>query len=30
MTPEEKLASMGLELPRAPTPVGNYVPFKRD
>jgi enamine deaminase RidA (YjgF/YER057c/UK114 family) len=30
MTPEEKLASMGLELPRTPTPVANYVPFKRD
>ncbi|MFM9888444.1 MAG: RidA family protein [Burkholderiales bacterium] len=30
MTPEEKLQSMGLTLPPVPTPVGNYVPFKRD
>lgn len=30
MTPEEKLAAMGLELPKAPTPLANYVPFKRD
>jgi enamine deaminase RidA (YjgF/YER057c/UK114 family) len=28
MTPEEKLASMGLELPQVPTPVANYVPFR--
>ena len=30
MTPEEKLASLGLVLPQVPTPVANYVPFKRD
>ncbi len=30
MTPEEKLAQMGLTLPPTPTPAGNYVPFKRD
>lgn len=30
MSPEEKLKSMGLELPKVPTPVGNYVPFKID
>ena len=30
MTPEEKLRAMGLELPPAPKPVGNYVPFKLD
>ena len=28
MTPEAKLASMGLTLPEIPKPVGNYVPFK--
>ena len=28
MTPEEKLKSMGLELPKVPTPMGNYVPYK--
>ncbi|HJU32304.1 MAG TPA: RidA family protein [Hyphomicrobiaceae bacterium] len=28
MTPEEKLASMGLVLPDVPKPVGTYVPFK--
>jgi enamine deaminase RidA (YjgF/YER057c/UK114 family) len=28
MTPEEKLASMGLALPSVPTPVANYVPFR--
>ena len=28
MTPEEKLASMGLVLPDVPMPVGTYVPFK--
>jgi enamine deaminase RidA (YjgF/YER057c/UK114 family) len=28
MTPEEKLASMGLSLPEVPRPVANYVPFK--
>jgi enamine deaminase RidA (YjgF/YER057c/UK114 family) len=30
MTPEEKLAKLGLVLPTVPTPVANYVPFKRD
>jgi enamine deaminase RidA (YjgF/YER057c/UK114 family) len=30
MTPEEKLKSLGLELPKVPTPVANYVPFKID
>jgi enamine deaminase RidA (YjgF/YER057c/UK114 family) len=30
MTPEETLAAMGLTLPKAPTPLANYVPFKRD
>lgn len=30
MSPEEKLASMGLRLPKIPTPMGNYVPFKLD
>ncbi len=30
MTPEEKLQSMGLTLPPVPTPVGNYVPYKRN
>jgi len=30
MTPEEKLASMGLKLPELPKPVANYVPFKLD
>jgi enamine deaminase RidA (YjgF/YER057c/UK114 family) len=28
MTPEDKLASMGLVLPSVPKPVGTYVPFK--
>jgi enamine deaminase RidA (YjgF/YER057c/UK114 family) len=30
MTPEEKLNSLGLVLPTVPSPVANYVPFKRD
>jgi enamine deaminase RidA (YjgF/YER057c/UK114 family) len=30
MTPEEKLKSLGLALPKVPTPVANYVPFKVD
>ena len=30
MTPEEKLAKLGLVLPTVPTPIANYVPFKRD
>jgi enamine deaminase RidA (YjgF/YER057c/UK114 family) len=29
VTPEEKLASLGLVLPDAPVPVANYVPFRR-
>jgi enamine deaminase RidA (YjgF/YER057c/UK114 family) len=28
MTPEEKLASLGLVLPNAPVPVANYVPYR--
>jgi enamine deaminase RidA (YjgF/YER057c/UK114 family) len=28
MTPEAKLAGMGLSLPEIPRPVANYVPFK--
>jgi enamine deaminase RidA (YjgF/YER057c/UK114 family) len=28
MTPEAKLAAMGLTLPQVPRPVGTYVPFK--
>jgi enamine deaminase RidA (YjgF/YER057c/UK114 family) len=28
MTPEEKLASIGLVLPEVPVPVANYVPFR--
>jgi enamine deaminase RidA (YjgF/YER057c/UK114 family) len=28
MTPEAKLASMGLTLPEIPKPMANYVPFK--
>ncbi len=30
MTPEAKLAAMGLTLPQVPKPVGTYVPFKLD
>jgi enamine deaminase RidA (YjgF/YER057c/UK114 family) len=30
MTPEAKLASMGLTLPEIPKPMANYVPFKID
>jgi enamine deaminase RidA (YjgF/YER057c/UK114 family) len=30
MSPDDKLAQMGLTLPPTPTPAGNYVPFKRD
>ena len=30
MSPEAKLAKLGLVLPAVPTPVANYVPFKRD
>ena len=29
MTPEAKKAAMGLSLPKLPTPLGNYVSFKR-
>jgi enamine deaminase RidA (YjgF/YER057c/UK114 family) len=28
MTPEDKLASLGLVLPQAPVPVATYVPFR--
>ena len=28
MTPEEKLASLGLTLPAAPKPLANYVPYR--
>jgi enamine deaminase RidA (YjgF/YER057c/UK114 family) len=30
MTPEQKLAAMGLVLPAVPKPVGNFVPFRID
>jgi enamine deaminase RidA (YjgF/YER057c/UK114 family) len=30
MSPEEKLAELGLTLPEVATPVANYVPFKRN
>jgi len=30
MSAEQKLVELGLELPNLPTPVANYVPFKRD
>lgn len=30
MTPEEKLKSLGLVLPKVPAPVANYLPFKLD
>ena len=30
MTPEEKLAKLGLSLPTLPTPIANYVPFRLD
>jgi enamine deaminase RidA (YjgF/YER057c/UK114 family) len=29
MTPEERLAELGIELPEAPSAVGNYVPWVR-
>ena len=29
MTPEEKLADLGLTLPQAPAPAANYVPYVR-
>lgn len=28
MTPEERLASLGIELPTAPAPAANYVPYR--
>ena len=28
MTPEEKLASIGLVLPDVPVPVANYIPYQ--
>ncbi len=28
MTPEQKLAELGLTLPQVPVPVANYVPFR--
>jgi enamine deaminase RidA (YjgF/YER057c/UK114 family) len=30
MSAEQKLAELGLKLPEVPTPVANYVPFRRD
>jgi enamine deaminase RidA (YjgF/YER057c/UK114 family) len=30
MSPDERLAQLGLTLPPTPTPAGNYVPYKRD
>ena len=30
MSPEAKLAAMGLTLPEIPMPMANYVSFKRD
>lgn len=30
MSPEDKLAQLGLTLPPTPPPAGNYVPFRRD
>jgi len=30
MTPEARLAAMGLTLPEVPKPLGNFVPFKID
>ena len=29
MTPEEKLKTLGIELPEIPKPLGSYVPFVR-
>ena len=29
MSPEDKLSELGLALPTVPTPVANYVPFRR-
>ena len=30
MTPDEKLAALGLTLPPSPSPLANYVPIRRD
>jgi enamine deaminase RidA (YjgF/YER057c/UK114 family) len=30
MTAEDRLKELGLTLPQVPTPMGNYVPFRRD
>ena len=30
MSPDERLAELGLEVPGLPTPVAKYLPFKRD
>ncbi len=30
MSAEQKLAELGLKLPEVPTPLANYVPFRRD
>jgi enamine deaminase RidA (YjgF/YER057c/UK114 family) len=30
MTPDDKLAKLGLKLPAVPSPVANYIPFRRD
>src|SRR4051794_34024436 len=30
MTPDEKLAALGLTLPPPPSPLANYVPIRRD
>ena len=30
MSAEEKLAELGLKLPQIPTPLANYVPYRRD
>jgi enamine deaminase RidA (YjgF/YER057c/UK114 family) len=29
MSPEEKIKELGIELPKAPTPLGSYIPFLR-
>jgi enamine deaminase RidA (YjgF/YER057c/UK114 family) len=30
MTPDETLTKLGLKLPAVPSPVANYIPFRRD
>lgn len=30
LTPDQRLAALGLVLPALPTPIANYVPFRRD